>query len=249
MTGTRTSLHPVAASGAAVLVALAATAAGSDFDRARGLIGVLPLVEVFGEYPCQRFDPGEIALYPTAEAPRPMGRIVVRQGWTFPPDGGCLGLEVAVVPGGGADQDERLPTVEFDYEQNGAIVLNRLGRWHEIALATGSAWVQVDDGRFLPVERLVEGRLTYLRGPGPVELFDAPGGAEQGKLPAAGPRHEWPVAVLGMREAAGERWVQVRFLEADPCTGEASLPGAGAAWLRFYGEAGLPAVWFYPRGC
>ncbi len=231
------------------LVALASSAAASGFDRARGLIGILPLTEVFGEYPCQRFDPEEIPLYPAAEAPQPMGRIVVRQGWTFPPEGGCFGLEVAVVRAGAAGGDERLPTVEFDYEQPGGIVLARRGRWHEIALSTGSAWVSVDDGRFLPVEALLKDRLTYVGGTWPVVLFDAPGGVEQTTLTGAAARREWPAEVLSIREAGDERWIQVRFLEADPCTGEASVPGVETAWLRFYGDTGLPAVWFHSRGC
>ena len=150
-----------------------------DMDRARGLVGILPLPEVFGSAPCEPFEAKDIPLYPSPQAAEPLGRIHVTQPWRFPPEGGCEGLEVSVSFETLSPNETRLPTLEFGYETPGAIVLRRDGEWFEIALDAGRAWVHVPGvERYLPVETLLKGGLTYLRGNGQTRLRVSPDGGE-----------------------------------------------------------------------
>ncbi|MFC1532758.1 hypothetical protein ACFL7M_05275 [Thermodesulfobacteriota bacterium] len=170
--------------------------------------------------------------------------------WTFPPSGGCEGLEVSVSISEPLQRDERLPTLEFSYENHGAIVLKREGQWFEIALNEGYAWVRVQDGeRYLPVEQLLKGALTYLRRQSQLPLLKDLDQGEAIWSPSPNVRSNLPVEVLGFKEVSGQLWVRVRLLEIEPCSGKSTNVIPVTGWLPFHDASGMPVIWFYSRGC
>jgi len=226
------------------------SSADGDFDRARGIIGILPLPEVFGKEPCARFKAQDIGLFRTSQSSEYIGRIYVSKPWTFPPSGGCEGLEVTVSISEPVQRNERLPTLEFSYENPGAIVLKREGQWFEIALNEGYAWVRVQDGaRYLPVEQLFKGALTYLRWQSQQPLLKSTNRDEAIWSPSSNIRSNLPVEVLGFREVSGLLWVRVRLLDVEPCTEESTNVIPVTGWLPFHDASGMPVIWFYSRGC
>lgn len=222
-----------------------------DFDSASGIIGILPLPEVFGKRPCDRFKAQDIELFRTPQSSEKVGRIYVSNPWAFPPSGGgCGGLEVSVSISEPMQGDKRLPTLEFKYERPGAIVLKREGEWFKIALNKGSAWVHAqNDARYLPVERLLKGGLTYLRGQSQLPLLKNPDQGEAIWSPSPNVQSNLPVEVLGFQEVSGKLWVQVRLLDVGPCSGESTNVTPATGWLPFHDAGGMPVIWFYSRGC
>lgn len=100
------------------------------------------------------FEPGETALHGAPTDGKAVAVIRVDQNWSFAPHGGCEGLEVSIHRGG---QHEELPTLEYDYEMPGAIVLEQRDGWLKVRLLNGSAWVKpsaVD--QFMPLRDLFE---------------------------------------------------------------------------------------------
>lgn len=231
-----------------VLPCMAAASTLEDTDRLRGVIGILPLPEVFGKEPCDRFQGEEIPVFSSPVSAAPFARIFVARPWVFPPDGGgCEGLEVAVsyfAPGRG---DQKLPSLEFAYENPGAIVVGRQGEWFEIRLAEGSAWVRIPDGnRFHPVQELLMGSLASLTGH--AVLYENPRDSKIVWSP--GPEvGELPVEVLSYQTVAGRLWVQVSLLAVEPCSREDTHLPQVTGWMPFHGSDGIPAIWFFPRGC
>jgi hypothetical protein len=118
------------------------------------VIGLLALPGVFGEGPCERFEPRALTLYADAGATRVIGTIEVDQNWSFAPHGGCEGLEVSVHEG---QQRSELPTREYDYEAPAAIALDRRGQMVKIRLSGGrSGWVASPPARFMSYESLLD---------------------------------------------------------------------------------------------
>jgi uncharacterized membrane protein len=68
---------------ALVLAFLAGPAMSQSFERTAGIIGILPLPEVFGIEPCARFEPTDILIFRSPAAGRPFGRIYVAKQWTY----------------------------------------------------------------------------------------------------------------------------------------------------------------------
>lgn len=230
-------------------LAAAAIAAG-DFGRARGIIGILPLPEVFGNEPCAAFKAQDVELFRGPQSTAPIGRIFVSKPSRPSPAGGCEGAEVSVSVSGPVPRNGNLPTLEFAYENPGAVVLTREGQWFEIALDAGTAWVRIQDGaRYLPVERLLKDSLSYLRGQGRSALLDRPGQGKTVWSGGPGMRSELPVEVMGFRNVSGKLWVQVSILGVEPCTGQNTNVRTVSGWLPFHDASGMPAVWFHSRGC
>ena len=91
------------------------------------VIGLLALPEVFGRGACDRFTRRPLELRATPQGPV-VGTVLVVKPWTHHSNGGCEGLEVGVrVPR--ASTVQPLPTMEYAYEEPGAVVLERRGRW------------------------------------------------------------------------------------------------------------------------
>lgn len=225
-----------------------APAAQDPFDRSAGLIGLLPLPEVFGESVCTPFQPKPIPLFATATATAPIGEIRVTKPWRFAPEGGCEGLEVRVFHGDVAATE--LPILEYGYEEVAAIVLARSAGRAQIALASGVAWLaEGDSPRFIPVERLLAEGLTYLRS-GALALLRRAPVLDASRLDLTGATDpELIVRTLETRRVAGALWVRVTLLEENDCTGERTGVRADTAWVPFHGADRRPTVWFYSRGC
>jgi len=142
-------------------LAAAALAVLAQSTQSPPILGVLRLPEVFGNGTCDRFVPRAVAVFRSAGAARPYARLRVASPWTFPPEGGCEGLRVVVSEDANPGEGVTLPTVEFGYEQSGAIVLGYRSGWYEIAIPGGVGWVHLPgrpdkpgDERFIPVQQL-----------------------------------------------------------------------------------------------
>ncbi|MSP41306.1 MAG: hypothetical protein EXR70_22700 [Deltaproteobacteria bacterium] len=80
---------------ALALALLAAPVMSQSFEeRTAGIIGILPLPEVFGGGACDRFEPRDIPIFRSPASGRPFGKIYVAKYWIFPQEGGCEGLVV-----------------------------------------------------------------------------------------------------------------------------------------------------------
>jgi len=235
---------------ALVLALLASPAVSQSFERTAGIIGILPLPEVFGFGPCARFEPQDIPIFRSPATDRPFGKIYVARHWAFPNEGGCEGLVVRVSTTDPVANADELPAMEFAYEQPGAIVLRQTKFWFEVALSKGTGWVRVKNiGRFLPVEQLLKDGLLYLRKGAPVPLHARPADPAVPRLPGTRTAVDLPARFLAFKRVAGTLWIQVESLSANPCT-EEKLPAAPVAgWLPFHDAKGQPSVWFSSRGC
>ena len=235
---------------ALTLVLLAAPVMPQSFERTAGIIGILPLPEVFGSEPCARFEPRDIPIFRSPDAGRPSGRIYVAKHWIYPKEGGCAGLVVQVSTTESVANDSELPGMEFAYEQPGAIVLRQINSWFEIALEKGTGWVRIKDaGRFLPVEQLLKDSLIYLRKGAPMPQHARPGGPVAQRVPGTHTAVDLPVKLEAFERVAGTLWLQVETLSVNPCTQE-NIPAAPVSgWLPFHDAKGQPSVWFSSRGC
>lgn len=239
--------------GAAVVLCLCAgapatVASSHPLDRAAGIIGALPLPEVFGPGSCAPFQPKELLVHRLPDRVERSRQHIHPAG--APARAGSAGCEPAraIVSAAGSRKGAELPTVEVGHEQPAAIVLERKPRWYRIALAEGSGWVNIEDTRrFIPLTRLLADNMTYLRGGTQVPLAERPGAT-----PSAGARPlEGDIAarVVATRRLDGVLWLQVDTRGADVC--KALPPVALTGWVPMLdpGRGGVPSVWFWSRGC
>lgn len=233
----------------AVLRPAPAEAAGDPLARTAGVIGILPLPEVFGQGGCAPFVGRDIQVYPQ---PDRIGRSVLTlhaapARAAAPASGGCELLRALVSPAGSRTGPE-LPTVEGGYEAAAAIVLERRPRWYRIVLPVGSGWIRMDDTRrFIPLTRLFDTRMTYLRSGVLLPLAAEPGAPlTAGARPLAA---DVPAKVVATRRLDGVLWLQVDTRGAETCGQAAPAPLSG--WVPVHDERrrGLPSVWFWSRGC
>lgn len=213
-----------------------------------GVIGLMPLPEVFGSGGCAPFTAKDI---PVHAQPDRIGRSLLTLHATPVPDpsppGSCSQRRARVSPPGNRAGPE-LPTVEIGNEEPAAIVLERRPRWYRIALPAGSGWIRVDDTRrFVPITRLLSTRMTYLRSGTLLPLPPEPGRATtEAARPLAS---DIPVRVVSTRRLDGVLWLQVDTRDAEGC-GQ-PVPPAISGWLPMLDERrqGVPSVWFWSRGC
>jgi hypothetical protein len=209
-------------------------------------IGLLSLPEVFGESPCQRFVPREIALHAAPEA-QTIGTIRVDRHWSFPNEGGCQGLKVGVHltnPLG----DSELPTEEYDYEVPAAVVVEGREGWFRVRLSDGTAWLRASErNQFFSLERLLTDGLTHLTDAFDGRLSSSPGGALSihSDSVLAGRN----VNVGGFREIAGRLWIQVEVMSWSLCESVEKPTIVARGWLPAHAPSGKPSVWFSSRGC
>ncbi|MSP41307.1 MAG: hypothetical protein EXR70_22705 [Deltaproteobacteria bacterium] len=106
-----------------------------------------------------------------------------------------------------------------------------------------------DVGRFLPVEKLLEGGPYLLTG-APIPLHTRPGDLAPLRVPVTRTEVNLRVNVRAFKRVAGVLWVQVESLSVNPCNEEEKVPaGPISGWLPFHDAKGQPSVWFSPRGC
>lgn len=211
------------------------------------VIGLLALPEVFGRGACDRFTPRPVELRATPQGPV-VGTLLVVTPWTHHSDGGCAGLEVGV-RASGAGTVQQLPTVEYAYEEPGAVVLERRGDWFRVRLESGSAWLQASaQDEFYGLERLFENGMTY--------LTEAWNGQVTASLGSAGRPAKFPRLATNqpvrVRRASREKdglWFFVDILSHSVCEGQGEPTVADQGWVPAHGKFGAPTIWFYSRGC
>ena len=208
-------------------------------------IGLLALPEVFGPRVCAPFEPQDVPLHALPADAKPFAFIHVDQNWSFAPHGGCEGLEVSVHQG---VQRHKLPTLEFDYEMPGVIVVEQRQGWFKIRLDDRPAWIKASVvNRFMPLSDLYEEfvGVTAISESFTGRLTSAAGSAGGPIMPRVAPSQ--PVRVLEIRGA----WVQVEVLSNSACTAADDGPPEVIAtgWLPLHDSRGEPTVWFSSRGC
>jgi hypothetical protein len=211
------------------------------------VVGLLALPEVFGRGACDRFAPRPVELYATPQGPA-VGTVLVVKPWTHHSNGGCEGLEVGVrVPR--AEAVEQLPTMEYAYEEPGAVVLERRGKWFRVRLIVGSAWLEASaQDEFHDLEQLFEDGLTHFTEAWNGQVAASPGSVGR---PAKVPRlaAEQPVRV---RRASREKeglWFFVDIMSHSACDGNGEPTVADQGWVPAYGKGDALTIWFYSRGC
>ena len=190
-----------------------------------------------------------MALHATPNDSKAVAFIRVDQNWSFAPHGGCEGLEVSIHRG---EQHEELPTLEYDYEMPGAIVLDRRDDWFKIRLKDKPGWVKASAvDRFMPLADLYEEfvGVTTISKDFTGRLLSGPGVFTGAIMPRVSPSQS--VRVVEIREARGQQWVNVEALSHSACTAGNDGPPQVIAngWLPLYASDGAPTIWFSSRGC
>lgn len=211
------------------------------------VIGLLALPEVFGQGPCDRFTPRPVVLRASPEG-AVVATVLVVKPWTWPSGGGCAGLEVGVrAPRSATVQP--LPTMEYAYEEPGAVVLERRGQWFRVRLERGSAWLEASaQDEFYGLERLFEDELTYLTPAWDGTVSASPGAARR-SVRLAGFAAEQPVRVRRASREAGQLWFLIDIMSHTICDGDGEPTVVEQGWVPAHGKANETTIWFYSRGC
>jgi len=208
----------------------------------------MSLPQVFGDHPCATYTPSEIIVYAEPDSSRSLGVIRVSQSWTMHQNGGCEGLRV-VMHMEAADSAAGLPTLEYDYEMPGAVVLDQHDDWFRIRLAEGSAWIRrSSENRFIPLQELLVNNLTYIAQPDGRGLGSVPGAADRSSaidLLTTGRS----VRLLDTQSVGGDLWLKLAVHSHSPCESPNEPASAAEGWLPAHTARGEPIVWFYSRGC
>ena len=220
------------------LVGTAALAA----DR---VLGLLTLPGVYGESPCQRITPGEVALYAAPQASARIGRIEVLQGWTMQSEGGCSGRRVAVRFDSQPDAVLDLPSRELDYEKPAALVLEAHAPWFRLQMPNGSAWVLAGpQDRYQSLADLLRDGLSYVAVPDAIG-WDQPQGRVLDRRWARGT----PVTLRETRFVGEQLWLHVDLLSHSVCESPEPAHVLVSVWMPAHTESGEPVIWFHSRGC
>ena len=229
-----------------IFTILAMASSASAQDR---VIGLLSLPEVFGPRQCAPFEPEQIALHATLKDAKPVAFIRVDQKWSFAPHGDCEGLKVSVHEGA---QRRELPTLEFDYEMPGAIVLEKRDSWFRVRLVSGTAWIAASSAdRFMPLAQLFEEfvGVTAISAKFTGRLVAAPGRPADPSSPQV--KGAQPARVIEIRNVFGQAWVQVEVMDHSICAAAEKGPPETIAtgWMPLHTADGEPTIWFSSRGC
>jgi hypothetical protein len=148
---------------------------------------------------------------------------------------------------------EALPYREYDYEQAGAVVLERRPNWYRIALRQGDGWIRARDaGTFRGLEQLVRENLSYLAHAWEGRIYAAPAAPAEFRILAPAWRRkmgeEIAVEVREARRVGSELWFRIEIIWPPPCG--AGQPGVlSDGWVPAFASSGAPAVWYWSRGC
>lgn len=228
-----------------------ADAAGNARDP---VIGLLALPALFGEEPCEKTEAKPLPIYDWAEGAVPVGEIREDIPWSFDANG-CGGRRIGL-HGKGAWNGTELPTREFGYETPGPVVLARQGHRYRIMLdeAGGAGWIEPGKtARYYPLEDLLSEGLAYLDAAiWSGRICDRPGDAASCRKigPFDDPRPT--VSVFGHRRIGGALWfdVEVPARWQDGCGDVPRGAVRNRGWVAAHEKGhGMPAIWFYSRGC
>ena len=213
------------------------------------MIGVVRLPMLFGNGPCERFQPRPVRLYSKQTEHALVGHARVTKPWVVAEDGGCNGLEVSVSILD-SSSSEGLPTLEYGYETPAAIVLAKTRGWCQIKLQSRTAWIRNEcEPGFIPASDLLRDKLLYLL-PGALELaVSTPGGTKFGTSSILRDAMVVHVDLLNTKTVMGVVWLQVSASHISVCEGEPPPNEKQTFWLPLSNKAGRLYVWFYSRGC
>ncbi len=233
----------------ALVIVTAASAHESELLPPPSTVGLIRLPGIFGQGACDRHKPTPVQLFSEPRDARPIGQIKVTQPWVFAKEGGCSGLEVRVYLRG-AQAPETLPTLEYEYEAPAAIAVAKAGRWCQVHLRTGAAWIRDEcEPGFISVEALMHGKgLTLLEGA--IEHARAqPGDAGFSVLPTLRQAKEISGKLISSKTVDGQVWVHVIATHVSECEREPTPLEVQSLWLPLRDTRGQLQVWFHPRGC
>ena len=219
------------------------------------VVGLLRLPEIYGDYPCQAFEPKKVSLYSDSSRDRaPIGAIERVNPIAPPERPDCESPVVVVRRSGSASGSEPFPSDESGEDFTTAVVYERAGLWFRIALMRGSAWIsRVSDEGFLAYPDILtsESFLTYLRPGWDGNLWTEPGRGAGTPAPEAWRSHrnsEIPVRITATRNVGNEMWIQIRF-ESESCGQSLGKLPALQGWIPAHRSSRATSVWFYSRGC
>ena len=211
------------------------------------IIGLLTVPQVFGGFPCEKFESRSIPVFSTFGSEKPIAVIRVDKMWTFPKEGGCEGLEVRVHRPDNSTI-EKLPSKEFEYEKSPAvIVFEKRNDWYRIQMENGSGWVSVTtENTFLPLMELFSSHKPYLTNEWDGRIWQSPNiGAKQ----VTGAKPGIAVRVLKSNLVDGKLWIAVLLPAEDDCGDiDNSIPPT-QGWIPAHSKSGNVTLWFNSRGC
>jgi hypothetical protein len=218
------------------------TPAIAQEDFPRGIIGLVDLPQIYAD-DCGACVSHEVALFGSATSHVSIGKIYVATPWTHSVHGGFEGLVVRVALAGRPDR-EAPRTLEYEYEQPAVVALERRDDRIKIALARGSAWIELRPPMsFMSVETVLPGKMLWFR----------PSATLLARRSPSGPRADDPTGWSGAELIGAVRqndllWLHLRRAASD-CAGEGARPQRQEVWLPFLDADHKPTVWFYARGC
>lgn len=230
-----------------------------DFSAAAGVVGLLevpPLSCAYQDRPI-RYRP--VVLFKKPVAAKPIGEIRAA-----PDPGAGLGpCEAGATrlyrpSAGGELTPERLPTLEWAYEEPGLIVVSRRGPWFKVVIPGGFAWLRMrPEMVFRSVPTLLQGAYAFsTEGRGLLRLYYEAGSKDQ--FVDTPVKESAPLVVQAAQHVDGRLWLKVGILPQaaldvvdrgicdDPHRVHALL---AVGWLPFHSHHGQPRAWFYSRGC
>ena len=238
----------------------ATSGAAQDFIVAQSqneerVVGLLRLPEIYGDYPCQAFEPAKVNIYSEPSSQRaPIGAIE-RVNPIKPPEHPDCDTPVVVVRRSGAGANpEAFPSDESGEDFTTAVVYERSGLWFRIALTHGSGWIRREnDEGFLAYPEILmsESFLTYLRPGWDGSLWTEPGRGTAVPAPDAWRTHrsrEIPVRITSTRKVGNDMWIQIRF-ETETCGQSLGKLPPLQGWIPAHRASRVTSVWFYSRGC
>jgi hypothetical protein len=212
----------------------------TEGERMRaGVIGLLELREVLRDQERCRTDPVPVDVYRRTTDPAPSGSIHAQPALVRA-DGSCDGPEPEAGFAGGVTAN--FPTMEYDYEASGAIVVGQRPGWFEIVMPEGTGWVRATPTRtFHAVQELIRG-LAHLSADWDGLFHTSPGGPARRPADTSA---DTIVDILRMDRRAGRDWVLVET--GFSCDGPEAPRIRG--WVPLYSDDRRPTIWFYSRGC
>jgi hypothetical protein len=219
----------------------------------RHIAGILEAPEIFGEYPCDRYEPQPVTVYAEASAGSAvMGLLDVLRPWYLTESSPCEAIEVGFRS---ADSSEAEPIryMEHGYEESGLIVVERSGDWFEIVLPSGTGWVgSSSPERFHSYPQLVSRSLAYVNRGWPGVLWSSPGSGTPREISdgwRAYTTRELTIGVLETRVIDGDLWFKIRLDSEYGCGSQTETIPPEEGWVPGYGSSGENSLWFHSRGC
>ena len=140
----------------------------------------------------------------------------------------------------------KLPSLEYDYEEKGPIILEQRKGWYRIKLAEGSGWVKASaTNKMLPLESLFLSHTPAFSSSWDGLIFDSPEGVSS-KLTL---QALTAVKVLSHESKNGNLWFKIQFPVEDSCGDVNASIEKVTAWIPAYAKRNKPTMWFHSRGC